>query len=166
MVKALQLKILFIVCMFLAVSCAPAAPTQEPVSTFVADDPEFQEAVRQAQNTLHIFRQEMLSPSSSYLLASLKIRFVAANGEVEDMWTEPVYILDDVYTVRMVEGVTITKGTHPDRLVDVGLQDIVDWMLLQEDGKVIGGYTLKLDYERLSPEQQQKYRESTGYRFD
>ncbi|HSL42597.1 MAG TPA: DUF2314 domain-containing protein [Anaerolineales bacterium] len=166
MVKALQLKILFIVGMLLAISCTSAASTQETLSTFTDDDPELEEAVRQAQNTLHIFRQEMLSPSSSYLLVSLKVRFVAANGEAEDMWTEPVYILDDVYTVRMVEGVTITKGTHPDRLVDVQLNDIVDWMLLQEDGKVIGGYTLKLDYERLTPEEQRKYRDATGYKFD
>lgn len=164
MVKVLQLKTL-VVCLFLAVSCAPASPTSESVSTFTDADPELEEAVRQAQNTLHIFRQAIVSPKESYTLASLKIRF-AQEGEIEDMWTEPVYILDDVYTVRMVEGVTIKQGVHPDRLVDVKLQDIVDWMLLEEDGTVIGGYTLRLAYERMTPDEQKKYLEVTGYRFD
>ena len=165
MVRALQLKILFVVCLFIAVSCAPASPTPESVSTFMDADPELEEAVRQAQNTLHIFRQALISPKESYTLVSLKIRF-AQEGEFEDMWTEPVYILDDVYTVRMVEGVTIKLGVHPDRLVDVKLQDIVDWMLLEEDGTVIGGYTLRLAYERMTPEEQKKYLEVTGYQFD
>jgi uncharacterized protein YegJ (DUF2314 family) len=85
---------------------------------------------------------------------------------VEDMWTEPMFILDNTYTVRMVEGVTLEKGIHPDRILDVKLQDIVDWMLLEEDGTVIGGYTLRLEYERMPPEQQKRYLEITGYKFD
>jgi uncharacterized protein YegJ (DUF2314 family) len=165
MVRLLQLKILIILCLFFAASCAPASPTSEAVSTFSDSDPEFEEAVRQAQNTLHIFRQAIISPKSSYALASLKIRFTQ-EGQSEDMWTEPIYILDDVYTVRMVEGVPLKQGIHPDRLVDVKLQDIVDWMLLEEDGTVIGGYTLRLDYERMTPEEQEKYLELTGYRFE
>src|SRR5215208_6317700 len=162
MVKALQLNIFFVICLFIA-SCAPSAPTPVAVSTFTDSDPEFEEAVRQAQNTLPTFRQAFLAPKSSYALLSLKVRF-EGEGKVEDMWTEPLYILDDRYTVRMVEGVTIEKGIHPNRILDIKLQDIVDWMILQEDGKVIGGYTLRLEYERLTPAEQKKYRENTGYR--
>lgn len=165
MVKALQWNILFLICLLLTVSCASSAPTPIPISTFTDDDPEFEEAVRKAQNTLSTFRQAFLAPKSSYSLMSLKIRFTG-EGQVEDMWTEPLYILDDTYTVRMVEGVTLDKGLHPNRMLDVKLTDIIDWMILQDDGKVIGGYTLRLEYERLTPEEQKKYRENTGYRFE
>lgn len=165
MVRILQLKNLFIVCALIAAACAPAPPVSEAASTFTDSDPELQEAVRQAQDTLYVFRQAIISPRASYVLASLKIRF-AQDGEFEDMWTEPIYILDDGYTVRMVEGVTLKQGIHPDRLVDVELQDIVDWMLLEEDGTLIGGYTLRLEYERMTPDEQQKYLEITGYRFE
>jgi uncharacterized protein YegJ (DUF2314 family) len=165
MVKALQWKTLFVVCLLFTVSCRPSTPTPVPVSTFIDPDPEFEEAVRQAQNTLQVFRQAFLAPKPGYTLMSLKIRF-ANDGETEDMWTEPVLILDNVYTVRMVEGVTLKQGIHPERLVDVKLQDIVDWVILQEDGKVIGGYTLRLEYERMTPEEQKKYLEITGYKFE
>ena len=164
MYKALQWKTLMMAC-FLLAACAPASPTPVPVSTFTDPDPEFQAAVRQAQDTLSIFRQAFLAPRTSYKMLSLKIRFQDGSS-VEDMWTEPVYILDDVYTVRMVEGVTLEMGSHPDRLIDVKLDDIVDWMLLEEDGTVIGGYTLRLEYERLSSAEQKKYRDNTGYKFE
>lgn len=98
-------------------------------------------------------------------MMSVKVRF-AANGEVEDMWTEPVLILDNVYTVRMVEGVTLKQGIHPDRLVDVQPEDIVDWMMMEDDGTVHGGYRIQLEYERMTPEQQKKFLEVTGYKFD
>jgi uncharacterized protein YegJ (DUF2314 family) len=163
MVWTLQLKILYVLCFLFTVSCGTA--TSAPGSTFTDADQEFAEAVQQAQNTLPTFRQAFLAPKSSYKMIGLKIRF-AGQGKVEDMWTEPVLILDNTYTVRMVEGVTLEKGIHPDRLLDVKLQDIVDWMILQDDGKVIGGYTLRLEYERLTPEEQKKYLERTGYRFE
>ena len=165
MVRLLQLKMVFFVCLLFAASCAPASPTPDPVSRFTDSDPDFEEAVRQAQNTLHVFRQAIISPRSAYVLASLKIRFTQ-DGESEDMWTEPISILDDVYTVRMVEGVTLKQGIHPDRFVDVRLEDIVDWMLLEEDGTVIGGYTLRLECERMTPDEQENYLEITGYRFE
>ena len=163
----------FIVLITLLAACSPAEPTPTAaparitVETAIPPlaDEELAEAVRQAQETLHIWRQEFLAPKTAYSMTSLKIRF-SNDEEVEDMWTEPVYILDNTYTVRMVEGVTLEQGVHPDRLLDVKPADIVDWMLLEEDGTLVGGYTLGLEYKRMTPEEQKKYIEITGIRFD
>ena len=163
MVKPLQLKILFIVYLLFGASCASPAPT--PASSFTDPDPEFQEAVRQAQGTLHILRQALLAPKPSYTFLSLKVRFTSEHG-TEDMWTEAVFFMGDTYTVRMVEGVTLETGAHPDRLVEVKSDEVLDWMIKEKDGTVIGGYTLRLEYERMSPEQQKRFREVTGYKFD
>jgi uncharacterized protein YegJ (DUF2314 family) len=160
--------------LFLA-SCSPAEPTFTPtpapkrtiVNTQIPAlaDEELSEAIRQAQETLHVWRQEILAPKHAYSMTSLKVRF-QKDSIVEDMWTEPIQILDNTYTVRMVEGVTLKQGIHPGRLLDVKLDDIVDWMLLQEDGTLVGGYTLRLEYKRMTPEQQKRYIEITGIRFD
>ncbi|HEX5942774.1 MAG TPA: DUF2314 domain-containing protein [Anaerolineales bacterium] len=173
MYRPLQRKTLLLLVFVFLVSCSPAQPTPSstPMLTTahtsipVRADEELAEAVRQAQETLHIWRQEFLAPKKSYSMTSLKVRF-ANDEEVEDMWTEPIYILDNTYTVRMVEGVTLDQGIHPDRLLDVKAEDIVDWMLLEEDGTLWGGYTLRLEYERMTPEEQRKYIEVTGIRFD
>jgi|RhiMetdeSRZDD1v2_1073273.scaffolds.fasta_scaffold74787_5 uncharacterized protein YegJ (DUF2314 family) len=172
MYKPLQWKIWMVLFLWL-VSCSPAAPASTPTPRLTTphtqipalEDEELTEAMHQAQETLHIWRKEFLAPKQAYSMTSLKIRF-ASRGEVEDIWTEPMFVVDNVYTVRMVEGVTLVQGIHPERLVDVKPQNIVDWMLLAEDGTVIGGYTLRLEYKRLNPEEQKKYLEATGYKFE
>ena len=96
----------------------------------------------------------------------VKVRFDSPSGSVEDMWTDPVYILNGNYTVRMIEGVTLETGAHPDRLVEVHPEQILDWMIKKKDGTVLGGYTLRLEFKRLTPEQQKRYLEVTGYKFE
>lgn len=173
MYRPLQWNLLIVLVFLLLASCAPAEPTPKPTprpktshtQIPILADEELAEAVRQAQETLHVWRQEFLAPKQAYSMTSLKVRFHGDEG-VEDMWTEPLYVLDHKYTVRMVEGVTLEQGIHPDRILDVKPGDIVDWMLLEEDGTVVGGYTLRLEYERMTPEQQKRYLEITGYKFE
>ena len=173
MYKPLQRKTLILLVFVFLVSCTPAEPTATSTPGLITPhtpipvraDEELAEAVRRAQETLHIWRQEFLAPKKSYSMSSLKVRFGNA-GEVEDMWTEPIYILDNTYTVRMVEGVTLEQGIHPNRLLDVKVEDIVDWMMLEDDGTLLGGYTLRLEYRRMTPDQQKRYIEITGIRFD
>jgi uncharacterized protein YegJ (DUF2314 family) len=164
MYKSLQWKILITLTLVLA-ACGLAEPTPLPISTFTDPDEEFAKAVQQAQNTMYLFRQEFLAPSKPYAQMGLKVRFTS-EGRVEDMWTDPIYILDDVYTVRMIEGVVLELGAHPDRLVEVDAEEVVDWMIREQDGTVIGGYTLRLDFERMAPDQQKRYLEVTGYKFE
>jgi uncharacterized protein YegJ (DUF2314 family) len=165
MYKALQLTIPFIVFVLFVVSCAPSAPAATPIATIANLDEEMTVAVHQAQDTLYMLRQAMLSPKPSYKLLSLKVRF-AANNNIEDMWTEAVEFYDDKYIVRMVEGVTLELGAHPDRLIEVTPRDVLDWMILEKDGSVFGGYTLRIEYQRMTPAQQKRFNEVTGYTFE
>jgi uncharacterized protein YegJ (DUF2314 family) len=166
MYKPLRWKTQIVLSLFLLASCAPAEPTPVSVSTFTDPDEELTKAVRQAQDTLYVLRQAFLAPKPSYVFMSVKVRFATDEG-TEDMWTEPIDILNNTYTVRMVEGVNIELKAHPDRYVEVKPDEIIDWMILEDDGTVLGGYTLRLEYERMSPEEQKKYRQRTGYlRFE
>jgi uncharacterized protein YegJ (DUF2314 family) len=164
MVKALQWKTFFVMCLFLAAACGRSTPT--PTSTFSDPDQELAEAVRQAQSTLSTVRQAMLAPKPSYEFLGVKARFRSSNGSIEDMWVEPVAFMDNRYTVRMIEGVTLETGAHPDRLVEVDAKDILDWMIKEKDGTVHGGYTLRVEFKRMTAEQQKRYLEVTGYKFD
>ena len=165
MYKALQLKIPLLLFLFFIASCAPSTPPPTPISTLANMDEEMTVAVRQAQDTLYILRQAMLAPKPSYKFLSVKVRFVS-NGDIEDMWTEPIDFSDNKYTVRMVEGVTLELGAHPDRLVEVAPKDVLDWMILEKDGSVFGGYTLRIEYQRMTPAQQKRFDEVTGYTFE
>ena len=160
--QPLHWKTLLVATLLVLAGCQPATPTPAPISTFTDSDEELTKAVRQAQDTLYVLRQAFLAPKPSYAFMSVKVRFATDDG-TEDMWTEPVDLLDNVYTVRMVEGVTLELKAHPDRYVEVTPDEIIDWMILEKDGTVLGGYTLRLEYSRLTPQEQEKYRERTGY---
>lgn len=166
MYKVLQLKIPLLVFLFFVAACAPSGPTPTPISTIANLDEEMTVAVRQAQDTLYILRQAMLAPKPSYKFLSVKVRFVSNGGNIEDMWTEAVDFSNDNYIVRMVEGVTLEQGAHPDRLVEVPPKDVLDWMIVENDGSVFGGYTLRIEYQRMTPDQQKRYDEVTGYKFE
>jgi uncharacterized protein YegJ (DUF2314 family) len=147
-------------------SCTPVSSTPAPIAQFTDPDPELTVAVRQAQDTLHIFRNEFFNPKPSYEYMSVKVRFTNKDG-VEDIWTNPVDVDGDKFIVQMWEGVTLELKAHPDRYVEIPEDRVIDWMILDNEGTVFGGYTLRLDYERLSPEEQAVYRKNTGYlRFD
>ena len=165
MYKALQLKTSLLLFLFILAACAPSAPPATPIATLANMDEEMTVAVRQAQDTLYILRQAMLAPKPSYKFLSVKVRFVS-KGDIEDMWTEAIDFSDSKYTVRMVEGVTLELGAHPDRLVEVAPNEVLDWMILEKDGSVFGGYTLRIEYQRMTPEQQKRYDEVTGYKFE
>jgi uncharacterized protein YegJ (DUF2314 family) len=165
MYKALQLKSSLLLFLIILTACAPATPPVTPIPTIVNLDEEMTVAVRQAQDTLYVLRQAMLAPKPSYKFLSVKVRF-SSNVGIEDMWTEPIDFSDNKYTVRMVEGVTLELGAHPDRLVEVAPNDVLDWMILEKDGSVFGGYTLRIEYQRMTPEQQKRYNEVTGYKFE
>jgi len=166
MYKALQLKIYLVFIFVFVASCAPAASTPAPISTLTGLDEEMSLAVYQAQDTLYVMRQAMLAPKPSYKFLSVKVRFRSNGGDIEDMWTEPVDFSDSNYVVRLVEGVTLELGAHPDRLVEVAPKDVLDWMIVEKDGSVFGGYTLRIEYQRMTPDQQKRYDEVTGYKFE
>jgi len=44
-------------------------------------------------------------------------------------------------------------------------EDIVDWMIV-EDGKLIGGYSIRLANKRMSPEEKERFLEAIDYSME
>jgi uncharacterized protein YegJ (DUF2314 family) len=142
-------------------SCASPAPTSVPAAT----DEEFKAAVEKAHDTLPIVRRALLSPEPSYVFIGLKIR-VYGDAAFEDIWTEPLDYYNGAFTIQMVEGVTVTQGYHPEQFVRVPVEEVIDWMIMEEDGSLIGGYTIRLAYKYMTPEEQEEFIRITGYRVE
>jgi uncharacterized protein YegJ (DUF2314 family) len=139
-------------------SCAPSTPTIVPTAT----ENEFNEAVTKAHDTLDVVRKALLSPDPSYDFVGLKVR-VYGEDSYEDIWTEPVDFYNGAFTTQMVEGVNLTTGYHPGKDVRVPIEDVIDWMIVEDDGNLIGGYTIRLAYEHMTPEEQKEFLRITGY---
>ena len=161
MYRRFRLKLILFVGVLLVSSCAPASPTPIPPAT----DEEFNAAVADAHSTLEMVRRALLSPKPSYTFIGLKIR-IYGGSTFEDIWTEPVDFYDGAFTTQMVEGVTLDTGYHPNNMVRVPVEDVVDWMIVEEDGNLIGGYTIRLAYQHMTPEEQDEFIRITGYTVD
>jgi uncharacterized protein YegJ (DUF2314 family) len=114
---------------------------------------------------MDILLRSLLAPNPANRFVGLKARFNGKNV-VEDHWTEPIDYYNNVFTVRMLDGLTLNTGLHAEQFVEVPASEILDWMIVESDGNVLGAYTLRLEYERMTPEEQKKYRENTGYKFE
>jgi uncharacterized protein YegJ (DUF2314 family) len=132
------MKIVLIACLVFMVSCS-SSPSVE--GTPVTDE-EFDAAVQEAHGTLGTLRSALLSPRESYIFVGLKVRFTG-RGEIEDIWTEPVDYFDGYFTTRMIDGVLLNSSSNADRLVSVSLSDVIDWVIVEVDGNLVGGYTRK-----------------------
>jgi uncharacterized protein YegJ (DUF2314 family) len=128
-------------------------------------DEEYEAAIQQARDTMDVLLRSLLAPDPTHRFVGVKARFTGREVRFEDHWTEPVDYYDNVFTVRILDGLTLNTGLHADQFVEVPAKNILDWIIVESDGNVLGGYTLRLEYERMTPEEQKQYRKNTGYKF-
>jgi uncharacterized protein YegJ (DUF2314 family) len=123
-------------------------------------------AIEEAQGSMSTIFQAMLAPKASYDFLSVKVRFTTPEGTYDDNWVEPVDFHDGRFTIRMIDGLAYDKNLHADHTLDVPLKKVVDWMIVEKDGTLIGGYTVKLAYEHMSPTEKKEFLRVTGYKLD
>ena len=159
MYKSLQLKIFLLVCLVFVTSCGPSL-----AGTPITDE-EFSAAVEEAHKTLSTLREALLAPRPSFDFLGVKVRFTG-QGMYEDIWTEPVTYLDGYFTIRMIDGVLLRPALNTDREVNIPLDQVLDWVIIEDDGHLIGGYTIRLTYEHMTPEEKKEFLKVTGYKID
>jgi uncharacterized protein YegJ (DUF2314 family) len=161
MYRPLQLKILVLLWLLFTVSCAPATPQ---ASTPVTEK-ELNDAIEQAHGTIETLLQALLAPKPSYDFLGVKVRFSTQDGSYDDNWVEPLDYYDGKFTVRMMDGLTYNTNLHTDHTLQVPLKKVVDWMIVEKDGTLIGGYTIRLAYEHMSPQEKKEFLRVTRYKL-
>ena len=162
MVKTLHLKIVFLLALWLMVSCGSPTPrAMPPVS-----DQEVEAAVKQAHQTMGTLLGALLSPDPTNRFIGVKARFMRKDVASEDHWTEPLDYYNDVFTVKLLDGLTFDNGLHAEHAVEVPSKDILDWMIVKSDGELIGGYTIRLAYEHMTPAEKEDFLKNTGYKIN
>jgi len=161
MYKPICLRIFILFSILFTTSCGSSMPTSIPPLT----DEEFDAAVKQAHSTLSVLRQALLTQKLSYDFVGLKVRFRTQDGEIDDNWTEPIDFYNGVFTIRMLDGLPYDLNEHVDQTLDIPLKDVIDWMLVEKDGNLIGGYTIRLAYAHMTPDEKEHFLKITGYKI-
>lgn len=146
-----------------ACACAPlAAPT--PIPTPASADPELDAAIAQARASVSDFIARIASPHPARTFVAVKARFFPPDGAPQDIWLDEATYADGVFRGSMGDDIPSLKLFFGDP-VTVRPEQILDWMIV-EDGKLIGGYTIRLAYQRMTPEEKQNFLETLDYSLD
>lgn len=162
---------LLLILLFLT-ACAPITttavfPTSSPVLVIPFSptvDFEMEAAFTQAHATLHEFIQHIATPNITRTFAALKVRFKLPDGSAQDIWCDNVTHRDDQFTGNMGDDIPALRLAFDDRIT-IPAADILDWMIV-ENGKLIGGFTIRVAYSRMTPEEQQLFLNDAGYSVD
>lgn len=114
-----------------------------PPLTVDENDPLMIEAIKTGKGTIGDFVKLYGQESKN---AQVKIPFKTSSGETEFLWAEVKAINDtDVDVFLLTPPVTHTGQV--DRNQTYKLDDIIDWAIFLDNGKVKGGHTMKVMFK-------------------
>jgi uncharacterized protein YegJ (DUF2314 family) len=147
-----------------ALPTATSSPTSPPIVSASPSDPEMAEAISNARATLSDFIAHLASPNPTREFAALKVRFTPPGDPSLDIWCDDVTYESGRFTANIGDDIPSLRLSFGDR-IEIATADIIDWMIVQE-GKLIGGYTIRLAYSRMTPAEKQLFLEDAGYSIE
>lgn len=156
--------ILFLFLFLLA--CSPIQiPSAVPTaSTGLDADVEMEAAFQEARDTLEAFIERIATPDPNRTYVALKVRFSPPDGSSQDIWVDNVTYTDGAFRGSMGDDIPSLRLSFGEEIV-IPPEAIVDWMIV-EDGQLIGGYTIRLAYARMSSEEKERFLEAIDYSID
>jgi uncharacterized protein YegJ (DUF2314 family) len=154
--------LLLMICLIIA-ACA-ATPTQIPRQISITpldSDSELQAAFQHAQDTLDSFIQRIETTHPNRTLVAVKVRFLLPDGSSQDLWVDQITYEDGLFRGVMGDDIPALKLSMDDK-IKIESKDIVDWMIV-EDGKLVGGYTIRLAFQRMTASQKKRFLETINY---
>lgn len=102
-----------------------------------------QRAIAEARNSIDDFIGALQNPESGKAYF-IKVR-LEAEGEVEHIWADSVNYSNGQFTGKIANDPYRIKSKKPGDTVVAGRNEISDWAVFSDSGKVLaGGYTVKL----------------------
>ena len=150
-----------------------AKEQKQPLFTAIAkSDVDFQEAYAAASRTLPRFIEHLQSGISAYFSAKLRFRDPDESERLgEDtflfLWLTGVhyYPAERVFSGSFFEVPPEFQKWHQvGQTLGFDGEDIFDWMVLTEDGRLFGGFTLRVSRSKLPESERADYDRYIGVR--
>jgi uncharacterized protein YegJ (DUF2314 family) len=162
----------FVILSGVVIGCGKGDPASSPESgdakhsagKAIDDDTRMKHATEKARRTVKQFIGALQKPSATVEQFSFRMMFTDGKNR-DDIW------LNDVtYDGSKFHGVVgfdsnMVRDVKRGQKVSVEPGKISDWMYV-ENGKLVGGYTIRAERERLSPEEKAQFDMSNPYAID
>jgi uncharacterized protein YegJ (DUF2314 family) len=139
------------------------APGRTDCAQVGDNDKQMDRAVENAQRTLGFFMAALREKKPGDTEFEIKKGFVDGD-KVEHVWIRGVTFDGKNFHGKVDNEPVDVSNVHDGQRVTVAPQDIDDWMFLK-DGKLIGAYTTRVLYARLTPEQKAEFDKNSGYKI-
>lgn len=134
------------------------------VSNGLVLDAEMESAFQEARNSLDFFIEKIETPHPDRTYVAVKVRFFPPGDLPQDIWLDDAKYRNGSFRGIMGDDIPALKLRAGEEIV-VPIGDLLDWMIV-EDGKLIGGYTIRLAYERMSPAEKERFLEMIDYSLE
>ena len=142
---------------------ALSRPGEPDVLTFADGDQQMNAAIAEAKRTIDEFIRNIGKNEGSGVKRSLKVRF-DTDKEPEHIWVGDVKMTGQGFEGVLENEPVNIKGLKAGDKVTFSKNQISDWILISE-GKVKGGFTIKVVRNQMSPDEQRAFDEQTGGAF-
>jgi uncharacterized protein YegJ (DUF2314 family) len=149
-------------------------PLRSETRTNTANEPEsynvpnqhaaMRKAVTNAQKTVRQFIDALEQPAPGETDFEVKKPFVQ-RGKIEHIWLSDVKFLGGRFQGTVDNVPEEIKGLKLGQVVSVNPDEISDWMYIKS-GRLVGGYTIRVHYNELTPEQKQEFDHSVDFRIE
>jgi uncharacterized protein YegJ (DUF2314 family) len=128
------------------------------------DDPQMARAVEDAQRTLGFFMAAVRAKKDGDTILEIKKAFVDGD-KVEHLWIKRVTYDGKNFHGQIDNQPAEIGNVHAGERVTVAPREVDDWMFLK-DGKLMGGYTTRVLYARLSAEDKARFDKKADYKVE
>jgi len=132
-----------------------------PVS---ADDPIMNAAIAKARATVDIFETALRAPKASQAGFSIKIP-IADGDDIEHFWLSKVRFDGSEFSGKIANSPETVHTVKMGQTVSVRAAEISDWMFI-DHAKLVGGYTLRVLRDRLSPADRAEFDRSVPFQVE
>jgi uncharacterized protein YegJ (DUF2314 family) len=127
------------------------------------DHAAMHQAVTEARRTVGKFIAALKHPAPGRQDFEVKKPFIQGN-QVEHLWLSDVQFVGNRFQGRVDNQPRKIHGPKLGQLVSVNPNEISDWMYVDK-GKLIGGYTVRVHYNELSPAQKQQFDAAADFKL-
>lgn len=127
------------------------------------NDAKMNQAMVNAKNSIDEFKNALASDNPSFEYFTIKQKFNADGGD-EHIWVGDIQLIDNDFMGIIANEPIYTNKVQLGDTITVNPANISDWMYY-DDGKVVGGYTIRVIRDALSPEEQAQFDAENGLIF-
>lgn len=128
------------------------------------EDKQMNVAIVEAIKSLDTFKFAIISNNKNFINFALKKRFKTADGG-EHIWLSDITVKNEEYSGIVNNEPEYTNEVKLGDTVKIERENISDWMYIA-NGKVKGGYTIRVLRDKMDEEEKKKFDVETGLEFE